>query len=421
MGRHANPDIRRAFSEFEDTDSPSKCLKVRCLHCGYTRAKNTTRQIEHLQTCQQYLASPDAQQHMQSDHGAIDADSQRAMLNGTHPNPNLQVHRRGPNQNKRSRESMLAPGPSPQPRSAPASQFQPSLTNHLLTQCQAAFSSATQQPFLSHAGCGTLSVGPLAQWMVQDGHYTKSYIQFLGAMISKIRLPEVANSQFHPMYRTLDLLISALNNIRREMSFFEITATKYGIQLSSDPPTHITRAYMDLFNSVSSPSATLLEGMVVLWATEHCYRTAWMYASSFTSTLSGPSNENHIAALHQSLIPNWTSPAFSKFVDACRSLVDDLANSSTNANGKEEMTRCEQVFQQICWLQERFWPDVDGMGEEDDSGRYEGPTGFSSTSGIGGSVNGGGLGGAPDANGLSSGTFGGALNGIGESTGGAAN
>ena len=24
MGRHANPDIRRAFAEFNDTDSPSK-------------------------------------------------------------------------------------------------------------------------------------------------------------------------------------------------------------------------------------------------------------------------------------------------------------------------------------------------------------------------------------------------------------
>lgn len=63
--------------------------------------------------------------------------------------------------------------------------------------------------------------------------------------------------------------VSALNNVRREMSFFEITATKYGIQLSPDPPSHITRAYIDMFNSVSTASSSLLEGMVVLWATEH--------------------------------------------------------------------------------------------------------------------------------------------------------
>jgi hypothetical protein len=92
-----------------------------------------------------------------------------------------------------------------------------------------------------------------------------------------------------------------------------------------------------------------------------------MYAQSFTSTLSGPSSESHIAALHQSLIPNWTSAAFAKFVDACRGLVDDLANSPTIANGKEEFQRCEMAFRQVCWLAERFWPDVDGMGDEDDS------------------------------------------------------
>lgn len=143
-----------------------------------------------------------------------------------------------------------------------------------------------------------------------------------------------------------------------------------------------------------------------------------MYASSFASTLSGTSSENHIAALHQSLIPNWTSPAFSKFVDACRALVDELANSSTLPNGKEEMLRCEQVFRQICWLEERFWPDVDGMGEEDETARYEGPTfgsGISPGGVNGNGMNGNGTSSGPDPS--QSGPFGGALNGIGEAAG----
>lgn len=29
--------------------------------------------------------------------------------------------------------------------------------------------------------------------------------------------------------------------------------------------------------------------------------------------------------------------------------------------------RCEEIFRQICWLEQRLWPDVDGMGEEDES------------------------------------------------------
>lgn len=80
--------------------------------------------------------------------------------------------------------------------------------------------------------------------------------------------------------------------------------------------------------------------------------------------------------------------------------------------------RCEQVFKQICWLQERFWPDVDGMGEEDDTARYEGPS-YPGTSGLG--SNGGSLGGSANDNGMSNGPFGGGLNGIDDAAGGATN
>jgi hypothetical protein len=100
-----------------------------------------------------------------------------------------------------------------------------------------------------------------------------------------------------------------------------------------------------------------------------CYRSAWQYASSFNNSLPTPSAESHIAALHQALIPNWTSPQFSKFVDATRALVDELANITTTRDGKEEMVRCEEIFRQICWLGERFWPNVDGMGEENEAPR----------------------------------------------------
>lgn len=80
------------------------------------------------------------------------------------------------------------------------------------------------------------------------------------------------------------------------------------------------------------------------------------------------SNEAHINALHQALIPNWTSPAFSKFVDACRSIVDEVANSMTSGNGREEMQRCEQTFKQALWLWKGIWPEVNGIGESDDFG-----------------------------------------------------
>ena len=67
------------------------------------------------------------------------------------------------------------------------------------------------------------------------------------------------------------------------------------------------------------------------------------------------------------------------------------------------MMRCDQVFRQICWLEERFWPDVDGMGEEDESSRLQ----------VGLGVNGG-------QGGDTAPPFGGVLNGVPEATGGAA-
>ena len=87
-----------------------------------------------------------------------------------------------------------------------------------------------------------------------------------------------------------------------------------------------------------------------------------------------PSSDNHIVALHQALIPNWTSPAFNKFVDATRALVDELANTTTARDGKEEMMRCDEIFRQICWLEQRFWPEVNGMGEEVDGAQLDRPT-----------------------------------------------
>jgi hypothetical protein len=91
------------------------------------------------------------------------------------------------------------------------------------------------------------------------------------------------------------------------------------------------------------------------------------------------SNDAHINALHQALIPNWTSPAFSKFVDACRSIVDEVANAMTTGNGREEMLRCEQTFKQALWLWKGIWPEVNGMGESDELGAAVQPMGHTET------------------------------------------
>jgi len=370
--------------------------------------------------CREFLNSPEGQQAAQN--GELNPVAPAANMTrnapsqniyqGKAPNPNLSG-KRGPYKPRVSGgapATPLRPMPPPGPPKA-----MPSLANHLLGHDTAAVTAATQSQFLSHAGCGTLSAPALMQWLSQDAHISRAFVSFVGTLIGKVRLPETSNSQQHTTYRAMDLLISTLNNVRREMSFFEVNAGKYGLVIGGEEIKPATKAYLDLFASASSPSASLLEGMVVLWATEHVshpdlfvlrcsargscpltnsqlYRASWHYASTFTNTMpsstyslpsyltssqgdvsnpfgpnasSSSNNDAHISALQQALIPNWTSPAFSKFVDACRAIVDELANAQTSGNGREEMQRCETVFKQQLWLWARLWPEVNGMGEEE--------------------------------------------------------
>lgn len=83
--------------------------------------------------------------------------------------------------------------------------------------------------------------------------------------------------------------------------------------------------------------------------------------------VNGEASNTHNAALREALIPNWTSPGFSKFVDACKAIVDELANAQTTGNGAVELQSCELVFKQVVWLWKQMWPEVTGMGEEDDT------------------------------------------------------
>lgn len=82
--------------------------------------------------------------------------------------------------------------------------------------------------------------------------------------------------------------------------------------------------------------------------------------------MDGGSDDAHNVALKEALIPNWTSEGFTKFVDACKSIVDELANAQTTGNGAAELNNCEANFRQAVWLWRQLFPEVTGMGEEDE-------------------------------------------------------
>jgi thiaminase len=151
----------------------------------------------------------------------------------------------------------------------PPAKQTPSLVTHLLNKFSDKFNVATQQSFLSHAGCGTLSHPALSSWLIQHGHISRAMIAAIGSLIAKLSLPEAANTRAATPYRTLDLLISTISNLRKEIDFIENTKRKYHLDAMSEPPSPMARAYVDLLASTSEPRADLLEGMVALWATEH--------------------------------------------------------------------------------------------------------------------------------------------------------
>ncbi|KAK3329862.1 hypothetical protein B0H66DRAFT_39695 [Apodospora peruviana] len=67
MPRHPDPTAA-CFVELASPDDDAKCAKVQCIYCNETRAKNTTRQKQHLTKCQPYLAAhPEALAALQAE------------------------------------------------------------------------------------------------------------------------------------------------------------------------------------------------------------------------------------------------------------------------------------------------------------------------------------------------------------------
>lgn len=228
--------------------------------------------------------------------------------------------------------------------------------------------ACSQAPFLAHAGQGTLDPDVLQQWLAQDRLYAQNYINFAGALLSKIRLPVQVNAQSTEK-KAIRLVSFALQNVIRELQFFEDTAAKHQIDLTprwamdgdrtelrNSGPSPWTRAYADMMLSATSPSASVLEGLTLLYGTELCYLTAWTYAKNIAAqqavSSSSSSQSPTFTALKEEFIPNWTCDEFVAFVDDCRSVMDEVASQSA----EQDKEKAVEVYRQVLWLEEQFWP-----------------------------------------------------------------
>ncbi|TVY31461.1 hypothetical protein LSUB1_G008776 [Lachnellula subtilissima] len=157
------------------------------------------------------------------------------------------------------------------------SKFPPitSLTTHLLHLSPPAFARATQNPFLERAGRGTLAQDVLARWLAQDRLYAQAYVRFAAGWIGRVQLRVVVDGgvfeermkliMIFMQTRLVDLLLDALNNVRRELKFFEDVAVRYGLDLNScvtEGESEGVRGYKRLFEDV---------GGSLCWRVWYCF------------------------------------------------------------------------------------------------------------------------------------------------------
>lgn len=230
------------------------------------------------------------------------------------------------------------------------------LTSYLLRLDPAAYTAATEQPFLVAAARDTLQTQPLLQWLLQDRHYAITYISFVSAILAKVNIPTTSDRTSTIYWDIVDTLIFSLTNIKTELETFD-KVLKDDFGWSSDSEVEgspITRVYKDLFAGSSAPKASLLEGLVVLWATERCYYDAWWYARNTIKSV----GLGEGGVMTRVFIPNWTSKDFKGFVDKLESLVNGLVKEEDFDGGDPEWQRCIEVWRQVLWVEERFWPEV---------------------------------------------------------------
>jgi thiaminase len=148
-----------------------------------------------------------------------------------------------------------------------------SITAHLLSiPTRPTYLSATKNhPFLTSAADGTLSNESLSFWLHQDYIYAAyAYPRFIGSIISHIPF-----DRSHPCsdqsQRVLKILVGTLQNIIREVDFFEKTASKWGLKLEKWRERKETRDYTAEMARVVA-SGQIEEELLFLWAMEKVSR-----------------------------------------------------------------------------------------------------------------------------------------------------
>jgi len=152
----------------------------------------------------------------------------------------------------------------------------------------------------------------------------------------------------------MNLLSECLQNIQKELKFFADVAREYELDLEQTDdatgvfaPNQATQRYIQSLSAFGeAPELGLLQGLVLLWATEYCYLSAWKYARSH---LQGDQGQNDLdgGALRHKFIPNWTSEEFEQFVAEIAE-VTNLSGEQENAvEGTPTFARLYEMWEKV--------------------------------------------------------------------------
>jgi thiaminase len=200
----------------------------------------------------------------------------------------------------------------------------PENTVALLTEQSTAWKQILDHPFVAETSAGSLPQATFDRWLTEDHYFVRSFRAFLEALTA------VA-----PDTEARDVLSGGLAALLPELDLFEEEAAARGLDLTAEPSL-LNLGYSSYL--LASVGEGWQVGITVLYGVEKAYYDAW--ASVRDST--GPGTP------YAGFIANWSSPAFSAYVDQLAVLVN-----------REELTDAmRRAFDRVVRFELAFWDEV---------------------------------------------------------------
>lgn len=264
------------------------------------------------------------------------------------------------------------------------------LTTHLLSVSIPQFKRTTNAPFLARAAQGQLPKHLIAEWLANDRLYIQGYISLAESLVRVVTETSSAATRANVESieaRLLRWLDAAIENVRRELTWFDEMTSSYGLSTPSPPSKSLgVQRFESLFSSLASqtpaPFLPWLEAAVCLFSTEKVYYEAWSWARKqdrrrSASPLPGSrarsrspnpatldySNDLDGGAMRKEFIPNWSNKNFMMFVETLERIINEGVSQAVQGDEKrwaEVKHRADAVWQGTLDAEEAFWPEVEG-------------------------------------------------------------